>query len=76
MKKHAILFPAIATTLLLSSLYLPSSLPQTVHAATSSTVSPCSDNIFWVTKTVNGKLYKRLYNGSTGEWIGDWIFVR
>lgn len=26
-------------------------------------------------KSINGKLYKRLYNYSTGEWIGDWIPV-
>ena len=32
-----------------------------------------SDQIGWVVKTENGKRYKRLYNFSTGEWIGDWI---
>lgn len=34
-----------------------------------------SDNIEWVYKKINGKYYKRLYNYSTGEWIGDWILV-
>ncbi len=38
-------------------------------------VSPLSDNIVWRFKDVNGKLYKRLYNCSTAEWIGDWILV-
>lgn len=29
----------------------------------------------WVYKTINGRQYKRLYNYSTGEWIGNWIPV-
>ena len=32
-----------------------------------------AEKIGYVYKTVNGKLYKRLYNYSRGEWIGDWI---
>lgn len=31
------------------------------------------DNIIWKYKMVNGKIYKRQYNSSTGEWIGNWI---
>lgn len=27
-------------------------------------------------KIENGALYKRLYNHSTGQYVGDWIFVR
>lgn len=29
----------------------------------------------WVYKVINGDLYKRLYNYSTGRWETDWIFV-
>ena len=43
--------------------------------SSSSTVSPLSDIIKWRYKSVNGKLYKRLYNYSKGQWIGDWILV-
>lgn len=31
-----------------------------------------SDIIEWRYKTENGKLYKRLYNYSKQEWIGEW----
>ena len=43
--------------------------------SSSSTVSPLSDIIKWRYKSVNYKLYKRLYNYSKGQWIGDWILV-
>lgn len=40
------------------------------------TVMPMSDDIRWVYKTsADGKRYKRLFNYSTGQWIGDWILV-
>lgn len=39
------------------------------------TVQPRQDDIEYVYKIENGKLYKRLYNYSTLEWIGDWIYV-
>ncbi|MCM1101306.1 MAG: hypothetical protein NC079_04265 [Clostridium sp.] len=29
----------------------------------------------WIPKIENGKLYKRLFNHSTGHWEGDWIYV-
>ena len=38
-----------------------------------STKDTIAEKIGYVYKTVNGKLYKRLYNYSRGEWIGDWI---
>lgn len=57
---------------------VPSTFTQ-VEAASSDTIAEDSvtrsDNIRWVFKTVDGKLYRRLYNFSTGEWIGDWLFV-
>lgn len=31
-----------------------------------------SDIIDWRYKTENGKLYKRLYNYSKEQWIGEW----
>ena len=30
----------------------------------------------WVFKESNGKLYKRLWNCSTGHFEGDWIYLR
>lgn len=40
------------------------------------TVSPQSDVKIWRYKEENGKIYKRLYNSSRLEWIGEWIYVR
>ena len=34
-----------------------------------------ADILEWRVKIENGKLYKRLYNTSTMEWVGDWIYV-
>ncbi|MBS7578438.1 MULTISPECIES: hypothetical protein [unclassified Enterococcus] len=31
--------------------------------------------IEWRFKTIDGKLYKRLYDYTTNTWIGDWIKV-
>lgn len=42
---------------------------------TSETISPQSDVLRWYYKEENGKIYKRLYNASTKNWIGDWIYV-
>lgn len=55
-----------------------------VHAAESSasipanvsegeTIQPRAAIIEWVFLEVDGKMYRRLYNYQTKEWIGDWI---
>ena len=31
--------------------------------------------IEWRIKIENNKIYKRLYNVTTDEWVGDWIYV-
>lgn len=36
-------------------------------------ISPQSEEIIWVVKKVNGKWYRRLFNTTTGEYIGNWI---
>ena len=33
------------------------------------------DDIGWKYKNIDGKLYKRLYNYTKEQWIGDWILV-
>lgn len=37
--------------------------------------APCSDNIGYIYYAVGKKLYKQLYNFSTGTWIGEPIYV-
>ena len=63
----------------LAALVSPAStLP--VQAATSQElglgVMPLRDAITWIYKVENNKIYKRLYNASTWNWIGDWIYIR
>ena len=44
------------------------------HITTS--ITPMSDDIGWRYEIKeDGKLYKRLYNYTTRQWIGDWILI-
>lgn len=38
-------------------------------------IQPQADIIEWIYEQRGTHLYKRLYNASTGNWIGDWIYV-
>lgn len=60
------------------SLFVFTPLPCTtiVAHAQSTIIEPYADITEWRYKTENGKLYKRLYNVTSGAWIGDWIYVR
>ena len=40
-----------------------------------SQIEPRSYVIGWKYKNIDGKLYKRLYNYTKEQWIGDWILV-
>ena len=64
---------------LLSLLFVAPSFSITANAATPSeeeSVDPQADILEWVYDQRGTKIYKRLYNTSTGNWVGDWIFVR
>ena len=52
-----------------------SALPVQAAVAQEETIMPMSDAISWIYDVRNNKLYKRLYNHSTGSWIGNWIYV-
>lgn len=39
------------------------------------TIEARADIIGWRYKTENGKVYKRLFNYTKNEWIGDWVQV-
>lgn len=45
------------------------------QAATADAAVPYSEIIEWRYKIENGKAYRRLYNYSRAEWVGDWIYV-
>ncbi len=38
-------------------------------------ISTMKDDIQWVYNISGCKLYRRLYNYSTCNWIGDWVYV-
>lgn len=42
---------------------------------TLSEITPRADDIGWQYKTINGKLYRRLYNYTKNVWISDWELV-
>lgn len=74
----------ITVMTLLCSMVLLFAAPEfsiSVSAATppkGETVQPCADILRWVYdfRKSDNKLYKRLYNTSTFNWVGDWIYVR
>ncbi len=45
------------------------------QAAMPDVAVPYSDIIEWRFKIEDGKMYQRLYNYSTRNWIGDWILI-
>ncbi len=53
-----------------------SALPVQAAAAQETAIMPMSDAISWKYKVVDHKLYRRLFNYSTSNWIGDWEYVK
>ena len=59
------------------------SVPTIVSASTRPTsitnfnesISPLADDITWEYRTINGVLYKRLYNYTTDTPLSDWMPV-
>lgn len=54
--------------------------PATTFAESTTTtietsVEPRVDAFKWKFKIINGKMYKRLFNIKTGEYVGEWILV-
>ena len=47
----------------------------TSYAAETTGVEARTEIREWCFKVEDGKLYKRLYNASTGLWETDWIYV-
>lgn len=49
--------------------------PMILDSSVDSGIMPASDDIRWRYQIKNGKLYKRLFNYTKAQWIGDWILV-
>lgn len=82
MKLSKKIISTAATLSLVASILLPPQIvsaasPVTPTCSSNTAISPLADCIEWVYYTAeDGKIYKRLYNYSTREWIGEWIYVR
>ena len=50
-------------------------LPVQAASTVETTVQPRQHDIAYRFKIENGKLYKRLYDYTIMDWIGDWIYV-
>lgn len=59
----------------ISVLCTPMGVPTVEAAVPTETVAPCSDIIQYRYKEENGKLYRRLFNYTTNNWIGEWEYV-
>lgn len=69
--KSALMFGTVCLTLMAFICPIASIPVQ----ASEATIQPRQDILEYLYKVENGKLYKRLYNSSTGNWVGDWIYV-
>lgn len=52
-----------------------SSLPVQAASSGETAVMPLSDDIRYRYIVVGNGIYKRLYNYTTSEWVGHWIYV-
>ena len=50
-------------------------LPVEAAEATEEGINPNSYTYEWIYREIDGKRYKRLYNVSTAEWVGEWIYI-
>lgn len=44
-------------------------------ASAETSVQPRAAILEWVYRITDGKVYKRLVNCTTKQWVGDWIYV-
>lgn len=55
--------------------WLPPSMLVPAASAEETPILMRAPALEWRYKIVDGKLYRRLYNCSTQEWVGDWELV-
>ena len=63
---------------LLSLLFVAPGFSISASAATppeEETATPQADVLEWIYDQRGTSVYKRLYNTSTHNWVGDWIYV-
>ena len=79
MKRFKIRKLALVTVVCsMSLMFTAPSFAMQANAATppgSETISPQADVITWVYERSGNEVWKCLYNTTTGEWVGDWVYV-
>ncbi len=82
MKKKFIIFLSVFSILSPSTAFAKdicctAEVSTTINESQENTVSimPMSDVIIWKIKVVNGKTYRRRYNTTKKQWIGEWELV-
>lgn len=66
----------LCCTLCLSVLPVSAAAAEPQSTGIGTTIEPQQAVKRWIYEERDNKLYKRLFNFSTGQWEGDWIFVR
>lgn len=74
-KKISKLVGLIGAACLSLGMFLCPAAALPVQAALPGMAMPYSDIIEWRLKIEDNIIYRRLYNYSTREWIGDWEYV-
>lgn len=60
--------------ILTATTFTPIFANEAIPVSNISTISPCKEEFVWRYKTMNGKLYKRLWNNTLKKWASDhWI---
>lgn len=81
MKKKLLIILAVISILSPTTVYAgeecttASSIPSAISANNISSIMPLSDVIVWKIKVVGGKTYRRRYNSTKKQWIGEWELV-
>ena len=77
LKLHAVSLLVVASWAgsLWSEGWLPPSMLVPAAKAEETPILMRAPALEWRYKFIDGKLYRRLYNCSTQEWVGDWELV-
>lgn len=79
MKKRMRVLMCALATMGITTLSTPVMFAQNVAAPAAvegTTIQPRDYIYEWYYKVIDGHLYKRLFNATTGHWEGDWILVQ
>lgn len=73
----SILFLLSSTVAFTEDVYTDTSLIPSIAVSqeNNDTITPRSDVIIWHYKTIGSNTYRRKYNATKKQWIGDWELV-